>query len=122
MLASDSSIRKVISEALRSAGYVVVAAKDMGDAMDWLKNTRPGLLMIRHDTDFISGHDAAMYLSKKCPGVPVLLVGGLMAGAGLEDREHMHGFEIFPKPFDAAELVETVKEVIAKHPPRSRAN
>ena len=118
-LVSDSLIRKVISEALQSAGYVVVAAKDVGAAVDWLKRCRPGLLMIRHYTDAISGHDAAMYLSRKCPGVPILLVGGLLAGAGLENREAIHGFAIFPKPFEAAELLEKVKEVMAEHPPRN---
>jgi DNA-binding NtrC family response regulator len=85
-LASDSVIRKVIAEALESAGYVVVAASDIGDAADWLKGCTPGLLMIRHYTDTISGHDAAMNLCRRFPGIPVLLVGGLLDDARLRNR------------------------------------
>jgi DNA-binding NtrC family response regulator len=121
LLASDSLIRKVMAEALEAAGYNVLATKDIGDAVDWLKVCRPDLLMIRHYTDSLSGHDAAMNLSSRFPGIPVLLVGGLLDHVGLENREMLQGFEIFPKPFDGADLVEKVRAVLAKHAPRNEA-
>ncbi len=120
-LASDSHISKVISKTLDSAGYFVLTAHDIGGALDFLKNCTPDLLIVRHYTESISGHDAAMYLRKGCPGVPVLIVGGILDDVGLEDRETLQGFEIFPRPFQAAELVEKVKEVLRKHSPRSNA-
>ncbi len=49
------------------------------------------------------------------------MVGGILDDVGLENREILQGFEIFPKPFEAAELVEKVKEVLAKHSPRNNA-
>jgi DNA-binding NtrC family response regulator len=120
-LASDSHIRRIISKALDSGGYFVLTASDIGGAVDCLKKSTPDLLMVRHYTESISGHDAAMYLRRMCPGIPVLMVGGILDDAGLENREILQGFEIFPKPFQAAELVEKVKEVLAKHSPRNDA-
>ncbi len=71
-LASDSQIRKIISEALDLGGYFVLTANDIGSALDCLKNCTPDLLMVRHYTESISGHDAAMYLRRMGPGIPVL--------------------------------------------------
>ena len=98
-LASDSHISKVISKTLDSAGYFVLTAHDIGGALDFLKNCTPDFLIVRHYTESISGHDAAMYLRKGCPGVPVLIVGGILDDVGLEDRETLQGFEIFPSHF-----------------------
>lgn len=118
-LASDSDIRNAISEALGSAGYCVLTVRDIGGAVDRLKNCTPDLLIVRHYTERISGHDAAMYLRRKCPGIPVLMVGGILDDGSLENREMLHGFEIFPKPFRAAELLEKVKQVIGKRSSRN---
>jgi DNA-binding NtrC family response regulator len=120
-LASDTLIRKVISEALDSEGYVVMPASDVASAVDQLKESTPDLLIVRHYTEGISGHDAAMYLRTMCPGIPVLLVGGLLDDDRLENRELLEGFEIFPKPFQAADLLEKVKEVLIKHSTRNNA-
>jgi len=115
LLASDSLVRKVISEALDSEGYVVMPAGDIAVAVDQLKDATPDLLIVRHYTESMSGHDAAMYLRRLCPGIPVLIVGGLLDDDRLENRELIEGFEIFPKPFAAVDLLEKVKEVLAKH-------
>jgi hypothetical protein len=62
----------------------------------------------------MSGHDAAMYLRTKCAKMKVLLVGGLLDDDRLHYREALQGFEIFPKPYTRAELLEKVKEVLNK--------
>ena len=121
-LASDAVIRKRICKALESKDYYVLPADDLDSAVDLLKNCAPDLLMVRHYTEDVSGHEAAMYLRKVCPGIPVLIVGGLLDDEDLEDRESLQGFEIFPKPFKAAELLAKVNEVLAKHSPRGGAN
>ena len=115
LLVSDPLIRKVLAEILESNGYEVVTASGLGDAVDWLKVCTPDLLMIRHYTESISGHEAAMNLRKRLPGIPVLMVGGLPDDSRLENRDIAQGFEIFPKPFPAAELLEKVTEVLLQH-------
>ena len=114
-LASAPVIRKAISKALESKGYIVVTASDLSHAVECLRQYTPDLLMVRHYTESVPGHDAAVYLRKTCPGIPVLLVGGLLDDPSLEDRESLRGFEVFPKPFTAADLLDKVKEVLDKH-------
>jgi len=122
LLASDTVIREVMCNVLESEGYCVLAAHDIGSAVDWLKGCSPDLLIVRHDTQNISGHDAAVYLRRKCPGIPVLLVGGLLEDVGLENRERVQGFEIFPKPYEASELLDKVKEVLVKRSVKNRSD
>jgi len=122
LLASEPAFRGVLGSALESAGHVVLTAGDIGAAVEHLKGCTPDLLMVRHYTESMTGHDAAMYLRKKCPGIPVLLVGGLLDDVALESRELARGFEIFPKPFTAAELLDKVKEVLSKRRSSHTAN
>jgi DNA-binding response OmpR family regulator len=121
LLASDRGIRSVIENALESAGYSVLTAGDVGAAEDWLKEHRFDLLIVRPYTESVSGHDAAMYLRLKSPGLPVMIVAGMLNDLNLETREAIEQFEIFPKPFSAAELVSRVKEVLLRHPHLSNA-
>jgi DNA-binding response OmpR family regulator len=121
VLASEPVIRRVICKALKSKGYYVLPASDVGSAADRLKEFTPDLLMVRHYTESLSGHEAAMYLRRMCPGIPVLLVGGLLEDVGLENREILQEFEIFPKPFKATELLDKVREVLAKFSPGKKA-
>jgi len=114
LLASDSGIRGAICEALESEGYFVLEASEIGRAAKWVKECTPDLLMVGHYTENISGHDAAMYLRSLCPGIPVLLVGGLLNDPGLENREALLNFEVFPQPYKAVELLDRVKEVLDK--------
>ena len=71
------------------------------------------LLIVRPYLDSVSGHDAAIYLRKQCPGLPVLIVSGLLHDMNLETREAVQEFEIFPKPFAAADLVIKVRQVLS---------
>lgn len=112
LLASDRGIRNVIRKALESEGYSVLSANDVGSAADLLKANTFDLLIVRPYTESVSGHDAAMYLRRQCPGIPVLIVAGLLDDVELEDREALQEFEVFPKPFKAVELLDKVKEVL----------
>jgi hypothetical protein len=44
----------------------------------------------------------------------VLMVGGLLDDERLQYRESLQGFEVFPKPYTAAELLQKVKDVLNK--------
>ncbi len=121
LLVSEPLIRKVLTEIMESKGYIVATASGLGEAVDWLKLCTPDLLMIRHYTESISGHEAALTLRKRLPGIPVLMVGGVPDDSRLEDRDIAQGFEIFPKPFRGAELLEKVRNVLLKHPHRGNS-
>ena len=113
LLVSDRLVRSVIGENLDREGYMVIAVGDLGSAVDWLKTSTPDLLIVRTYVSDMEGHDAAKYLQTKCPSMRVLMVGGLLDDKRLKYREAIAGFEVFPKPYTAGQLIEKVKEVLA---------
>lgn len=114
LLISDPIIRSVFKETLEREGYMVEAAGDLGRAVDRLEQCVPDLLITRTYVEGVSGHDAAMYLRTKCLTMKVLIVGGLLDDDRLKYREALQGFEVFPTPYKAAELLQKVKDVLSK--------
>lgn len=114
LLVSDAIVRAVLQETLEREGYTVLLAGDLGQAVDRLKESAPDLLVVRGHVQNLPGHDAAIYLRKKCVTMKVLILGGLMDDQRLQNREELQGFEIFPTPYPAAELLQKVKDVLSK--------
>ena len=112
LLGSEPVVRVVMTEALQGAGYVVMATGSLGTAVDMLADCKFGLLIIPPYIDNISGHEAAKYLSAKNPHMGVLVVGGLMDDDRIRYRAKLEGFEIFPPPYPAAQLIQKVEEVL----------
>jgi DNA-binding NtrC family response regulator len=120
LLISDSLVRSVIGETLERAGYLIFPTGDVGSATDWLKRCSPDLLIARPFVSGMTGYEASKYLRGKHPGLRVLILGGFLDDHRLKFRESLAGFEIFPKPFTGAELVEKVEEVLNKKCPPTR--
>jgi len=114
LLVSDPVVRSVLQETLEREGYTVLATGDLGQAVDRLKECTPDLLMTRTYVQSLPGHEAAMYLRRKCPTMRVLMVGGLLDDERLRHRATLQGFEVFPKPYTAAELLQKVKDVLSR--------
>jgi DNA-binding response OmpR family regulator len=112
LLVSDPVVRSVLGETLEREGYTVLAAGDLGQAVDWLSESTPDLLITRNYVAGLPGHDAAMYLRNKRPGMRVLMLGGLLDDDRLRYREALQGFDVFPKPYTRTELLQTVKSVL----------
>jgi DNA-binding NtrC family response regulator len=113
LLVSDPLVRSVLRETLEHEGYTVRATGELGQAVDRLKECQPDLLITRTYVQSLPGHDAAVYLLTKCPKMRVLIVGGLLDDDRLRQRESLKGFEVFPKPYSAAELLQKVKDVLS---------
>jgi DNA-binding response OmpR family regulator len=113
LLASDPLVRSVFKETLEQAGYTVLATGDLGSAVERMQEIPPDLLIVRHYVEGLPGHDAAVYLRTKLLSMKVLIVGGLMDDDRLDLRESLAGFEVFPKAYPAAELLQKVKDVLA---------
>jgi CheY-like chemotaxis protein len=112
LLTSDPEVRHVMQDLLTREGYLVVAEGSLGGAVDRLKEIRPDLLIIRPYVNSMPGHDAAIYLRTKRPGIPVLMIGGLIDDDRLNHRNELEAFYIFPKPIPAREFVDEVKRVL----------
>ena len=113
LLVSDPVARSVLSETLEREGYMVLAASNLGDAVDRLRNCAPDLLITRNHIAGLPGHDAAMYLRERCHKMRVLILGGLIDDERLKNREALQGFEVFPKPYSVADLLQEVKDVLS---------
>ena len=127
LLASDPLTRRVLRRTLDTQDYCIMTAEDLDSAEELLRNFNPDLLIVRPYIQNVSGHEAAAYLRRIRPGIPVLIVGGLLDDEQLESREILQHFEIFPKPYTPAELLRKVKEVLAKRtipspPPDARSD
>jgi DNA-binding response OmpR family regulator len=112
LLGSDAGIRNAIARTLEADGFCVLGAGDMGAAVDLLRKHRFDLLIVRPYLENISGHDAAIYLRRISPGLPVLIVSGFLQDIDIETAETVKGFYTFPRPFTAAGLVSKVREVL----------
>jgi CheY-like chemotaxis protein len=112
LLVSDPIVRSVLEDTLEREGYVVLATSHLGEAVDRLKQCAPDLLITRSYVHDLPGHDAAIYLRKKCPKMKVLMLGGLLDDERLQNREALQGFEVFPKPYTADELLQKVEDVL----------
>ena len=93
---------------------MVHATGDLGQAVDRLKECTPDLLITRTYVQSMPGHEAAMYLLTKCPTMRVLMLGGLLDDDRLRNREALQGFEVYPKPYTTAEMLQEVKYVLSK--------
>lgn len=116
LMVSDPVILSVMEDVLDHAGYTVIPARGIGDAVDRLKEVKPDLLVTRTYVDGMPGHDAALYLRTRCKHMKVLMVGGLLDDERLKYRESLQGFHVFPKPYSAHEMLHKVKEVLEAPP------
>ena len=114
LLVSDPVVRAILKETLEREGYTVLASGDLGQAVDRLQECTPDLLITRTYVESLPGHEAAMYLRTKCLGMRVLMLGGLLDDERLQYRAAQQGFEVFPKPYSAATLLQEVRHVLSK--------
>jgi DNA-binding NtrC family response regulator len=121
LLASDPVVRRAICHALESRQYCVLPTDNVDGAARWLRETTPDLLIVRQYTESMSGYEAAIFLRRISNGIPVLILGGQIEDADLQNRESLHRFEAFPKPFTATELLEKVEQMLFKHSAASSA-
>jgi DNA-binding response OmpR family regulator len=113
-------VRTVIREILEREGYLVRATGDLGNAVGFVRETPPDLLLIGVSAGQVDGHDAALYLRGKCPSMRVLMVAGLPADERVEIWTRGEGFSVFPRPFAPADLTACVREALAESRPAQR--
>jgi DNA-binding response OmpR family regulator len=117
LLVSPALLRVVIQETLEHEGYSVYPAGDLGTAVDKLKEleeSKPDLLIVSPYVEDMSGYDAAIFLRTKSNGLPVLMIGGVIADDRIQNRLTLKGFDFFPKPFTPADLLAKVNDAFEK--------
>jgi len=114
LLCSEPLVRSVTKEILQRAGYVVQATGDLGTAVDILADSKIDILITDPYVESIPGHEAAKYLRGKNPQMGILVVAGVLEDFRIQNRAVLEGFDEFPLPFTADQLVEKVEQVLKK--------
>ena len=113
LLVSDPVMRDVLRDALDGAGYLVVAAGELGAAGDRLREMRPDLLITRPYINSMTGQIAADYLRTKRPGLPIMIVTGYMEDDRIRDQNAIEDFHVFPRNFTRDEFLKEVHKVLS---------
>ena len=114
LLVSDPIVRSVLKETLEREGYMVVAAGDLGQAVDRLKECMPDLLITRTYVQGLTGHDAGYVSAHEVHEDEDSNPRGLLDDDRLQNREALQGFEVFPKPYTTTVLLQAVKDILGK--------
>ena len=114
VLDAEPVVRSVVSDILERGGYAVQAIETLQDAIGIVKDMPPDLLITNVNLPGVSGMDAMKLLKGICPDLRVLMVSGLPEQAVIDEFFGRDGFETFPKPFRAEELLDKVRTMISR--------
>lgn len=108
----DSSIRMVLSRALRSAGYDVMDFTDGEALLRAFDENQPDVLMTDIRMPGISGLDLATQINHTHPDIPIII---MTAHTDLDSAIASYetgAFEYLPKPFDLDDAVRLVERAL----------
>ena len=112
-------VRSVLGVILRRAGYVVEPMETFQEALEAIKSAAPDLLLTNVYLPGIAGREAIQRLKDACPELPVLMVSGLPDEDLIREWVGRDGFDTFPKPFTAQELLYKVRTMLTRKPHQS---
>src|SRR5262245_55460006 len=116
LVVDDSlSVRKVVERALVARQLEVVSAASGNEAIAQIERELPDLVVcdvVMPDRD---GYEICRFVKShpKLGQVPVLLISGIVNGTVLEQAAEARSDDVLRKPFEAAELVRKVSELLA---------
>jgi two-component system nitrogen regulation response regulator NtrX len=117
---SEETVRSVIARILEfKGGYTVRATGEFTQALEWVREKLPDLVVTNVFLRGIAGHDAMRKLRSEFPELPVLMVSGLPDESVIRDWIGETRFDIFPKPFTCDHLLEKVRQMIRPSGPRN---
>jgi DNA-binding response OmpR family regulator len=112
VLDSEANIRKVISLILSRAGHDVCGTGDFAAAIAMIRESQPDLLLTNVNLKGITGHEAMHKVREDFPELPVLMVSGLPDDKLIREWIDAPDFDVFPRPFSPASLVEKVRQML----------
>lgn len=115
----DPTMRELFSRALRGAGYQVVVAMDVPEAMTLL--IRPGVRAAVLDMLFVnsggrSGLDLLQFIrhDSLLTGLPVIIVTGFVLNPSVRKQVEALGAEVWHKPFEINHLARRLDELVRR--------
>lgn len=117
LIADDEPhIRHILTDKLRSSGFLVVEARDGEEALELAVSDPPDLLITDLQMPLLSGLELCQMLRSRprTAGVPALMLTARGHVLSPTDLANTNVREVMSKPFGARQLVETVKAIIAR--------
>ena len=112
VLDSEPVVRSTVASILQHGGYAVEQADSVQTAIEIVKNAPPDLLLTNVYLPGITGHEAMRLFKGIVPSLPVLMVSGLPDSDLIRRWAGEDGFDTFPKPFTAQELLNKVRSML----------
>jgi DNA-binding response OmpR family regulator len=111
LIEDESTLREIVEEVLRDAGYRVLTAQDGRTGLLILNSNTPSDLLI---TDVglpggLNGRQVADAARLKRPGLKVLFITGYVDTAAVGNGRLDQGMEVMTKPFEISALVRKVR-------------
>jgi len=117
LVVDDSlSVRRAIERMLSPRGLTVVPATGGGEAIEWLAQERPDLVICDVMLPAVDGYEVCRFVRSEADlaGVPVLLISGA-GSAEVEVRAAEAGAAgVLTKPFTAGSLVARVEDLVGE--------
>jgi CheY-like chemotaxis protein len=116
VIADDSpTLRRIVTSVLSKEGFEVVAAEDGVSAVQQVFRTMPDVVVLDVQMPRVSGYVAARLLKDdwQTADIPVILLTSLDAASDRYWGAQAGADRYFTKDFEAPQLVEAVREVIA---------
>lgn len=111
----DPLVRGAIGACLRHSGYVVHEASDGRKALTFLSHRSVELVIADILMPDLDGIELVMRLTDRFPDIKILAISGegqFGPGPFLTMAGHLGAHRTLAKPFEPAELVKTVQEII----------
>ena len=110
----DPLLAKAIERVLQGQGYEVTWAQSADIALPMIMRASHGFSLVVLDVVMpgLRGDELAHFLVQRTPALPVLLISGLRP-QGLPEHPRLR---FLPKPFNQAQLVEAVRDLIEREP------
>lgn len=108
----DAVVRKSLSKVLKDAGYEVILAKNVQEAVAEFNPRQIDLLLLDLNLPIQDGWDAFERITNEAPALPIIITTGeasqydiaMAAGVGA----------LMEKPLDAPQLLQTIRELLAE--------
>src|SRR4051795_4434743 len=116
VIADDSpTLRRIVTSVLSREGFDVIAAEDGVEAVQTVFRTMPDVVILDVQMPRVSGYVAARLLKDdwQTADIPIVLLTSLDAASDRYWGAHAGADRYLTKDFEAPQLVEAVREVIA---------
>lgn len=123
MVVDDSvTVRKVTTRLLERQGYEVVTAKDGVDAIEKLEEVTPDIMLLDIEMPRMDGFEVATLVrhNEAISELPIIMITS-RTGEKHRERAFLTGVNCYMgKPFQEAELLQNIEEILSNHPAANR--